>query len=177
MFISSIFTPWAVVSAPSRCAVALIGWFWPKDIKRHPEPVIDMIREPRFTGDLAELPTHAFGTGSLTWWGIIAFFVIEGTAFALAIAAYFFLMGHEQGWPPEACPPPDLLAGTLFTIVILLSEIPNTLTKRAREAYDIAEVRAADAGDRRHQVRAADHPRRSSSTASIAVGTTMPMAR
>ena len=36
-------------------------------------------------------------------------------------------MGHEQGWPPEGRQAPDLLAGTLFTIVILLSEILNTI--------------------------------------------------
>ena len=50
----------------------------------------------RFTGDLAELPTHAYGHRSLTWWGVVAFFMIEGTAFALAIGAYFYLMGAEQ---------------------------------------------------------------------------------
>jgi len=37
-----------------------------------------MILEPRFTDDLADLPTHKFGPSSLTWWGIIAFMVIEG---------------------------------------------------------------------------------------------------
>ena len=52
--------------------------------------------------------------------------LIEGTAFALTIAAYFFLMSQEQGWPPPPFQPPDLLAGTLFTLVMLLSEIPNT---------------------------------------------------
>ena len=60
-----------------------------------------MILEPRFTDDVADLPTHKFGPSSLTWWGIIGFMVIEGGFFALAFAAYFFLMGHEQGWPPE----------------------------------------------------------------------------
>ena len=60
-----------------------------------------MILEPRFTDDVAGLPTHKFGPSSLTWWGIIGFMVIEGAAFGLAFAAYFFLMGHEQGWPPE----------------------------------------------------------------------------
>ena len=60
-----------------------------------------MIPEPRFTDDVADLPTHKFGPSSLTWWGIIGFMVIEGAFFALAFAAYFFLMGHEQGWPPE----------------------------------------------------------------------------
>ena len=37
-----------------------------------------MIREPRFTDDVAELPTHKFGPSSLTWWGIIGFMVVEG---------------------------------------------------------------------------------------------------
>lgn len=90
----------------------------------------------QFTIDLAPLPTHAFGRRSLTWWGIIAFFLIEGTAFALAIAAYFYLMNQERSWPPPPYLPPDLLAGTLFTIVILLSEIPNTLAKQAAERLD-----------------------------------------
>jgi len=53
-----------------------------------------MIPAPRFADDLSGLPTHKFGPSSLTWWGIIGFTVIEGAAFALAFAAYFFIMGH-----------------------------------------------------------------------------------
>jgi heme/copper-type cytochrome/quinol oxidase subunit 3 len=101
-----------------------------------------MIREVRFTDDMSDLPTHKFGPSSLTWWGIIGFMLIEGAAFGLAFAAYFFLMGHEQGWPPEGRAAPGLLAGTLFTILILLSEIPNTMIKKAAEAHDIDKVRA-----------------------------------
>jgi cytochrome c oxidase subunit 3 len=101
-----------------------------------------MIRDVRFTDDVAGLPTHKFGPSSLTWWGIIGFMVIEGAAFGLTFAAYFFLMGHEQGWPPEGRQAPNVLAGTLFTILILLSEIPNTMVKRAAEAHDTRKVRA-----------------------------------
>jgi cytochrome c oxidase subunit 3 len=100
-----------------------------------------MIPAPRFTDDLAALPTHKFGPGSLTWWGIIGFMLIEGSAFALTFAAYFFIMGHEQGWPPEGRLPPNLLWGTLFTIIILLSEIPNTMIKKAAEARDVPTIR------------------------------------
>jgi len=100
-----------------------------------------MIRQPRFTDDVAALPTHKFGPSSLTWWGIIGFMVVEGAAFAMAFAAYFFLMGHEQGWPPEGRAAPGVLAGTLFTILILLSEIPNTMIKKAAEAHDTEKVR------------------------------------
>ena len=95
----------------------------------------------RFTDDVAELPTHKFGPASLTWWGVLAFMMIEGTAFVLTFAAYFFIMGHEQGWPPEGREAPNLIAGTLFTIVMLLSEIPNTMVKKAANAHDTAAVR------------------------------------
>lgn len=97
--------------------------------------------QPRFTEDVSKLQSHAFGHRSLTWWGIIAFFMIEGTFFALAIAAYFFLMNEEQVWPPPPINPPNLVAGTLFTVVLLLSEIPNTILKRAAEHGQLRRVR------------------------------------
>jgi heme/copper-type cytochrome/quinol oxidase subunit 3 len=100
-----------------------------------------MIRAPRFTDDIAELPTHKFGPSSLTWWGIIGFMVIEGAAFGLAFAAYFFLMGNEHGWPPEGRAAPNLVAGTLFTILMLLSEIPNTKIKVAARGGDVPTIR------------------------------------
>jgi cytochrome c oxidase subunit 1 len=40
LFIASIFSPWAIVVGAIPSAIALIAWFWPKEIKRHPEPVI-----------------------------------------------------------------------------------------------------------------------------------------
>ena len=100
-----------------------------------------MNMRPTFTRDVAELPTHAFSYRSLTWWGIIGFMVIEGVAFAMAIAAYFFLMSQEQSWAPQPWEPPSFVAGTLFTIVMLLSEIPNTMVKKAAESYDVGRVR------------------------------------
>lgn len=96
---------------------------------------------PTFIEDVSELPTHAFSYHSLTWWGVIGFMVVEGTFFVLTIAAYFFLMSHEQSWAPRPMNPPGLIAGTLFTIIILLSEIPNTVIKKAVDAYDVATVR------------------------------------
>ena len=100
-----------------------------------------MSLQPSFIEDVSELPTHAFSYRSLTWWWIIGFMVIEGAAFALAIAAYFFLMSQEQEWAPRPWAPPGLLAGTLFTLVMLLSEIPNTMIKKAAESYGIGMVR------------------------------------
>ena len=95
---------------------------------------------PSFTEDVSALPTHAFSYRSLTWWGIIAFMVIEGGFFVLTIASYFFLMSQEQEWAPRPWEPPGLVAGTLFTLVMLASEIPNTMIKKAAESYDLAKV-------------------------------------
>ena len=100
-----------------------------------------MILEPRFTDDVADLPTHKFGPSSLTWWGIIGFMVIEGAFFALAFAAYFFLMGHDQGWPPEGRQPPNLLWGTSFLVLMLISEVPNSMIKKAAGVGDVPTIR------------------------------------
>jgi heme/copper-type cytochrome/quinol oxidase subunit 3 len=100
-----------------------------------------MIRDVRFTDDVADLPTYKFGPSSLTWWGIIGYMVVEGGFFMLAFAAYFFLMGHEQGWPPEGRKAPELLWGTLFTIVILVSEVWNTRIKKAAQEHDVPTIR------------------------------------
>ena len=86
-----------------------------------------------FAGDLKVLPTHGFGVRSLTWWGVIAYMLIEGGGFALAGGSYFYLMSQETVWPPASLPP-ALLPGALFTLIILLSEIPNSLLKKAAEA-------------------------------------------
>jgi cytochrome c oxidase subunit 3 len=99
-----------------------------------------MIPPPKAVGDLADLPTGAFGHRSLTWWGVVAFFMIEGAAFAMAFVAYFFLLGNEMSWPPAPFKPPNLIAGTLFTLVILASEIPNSWLKKASEKRDLRKV-------------------------------------
>ena len=40
MFISSIFSPWALLFGAVPAAIALIAWFWPKDAPTEREPVI-----------------------------------------------------------------------------------------------------------------------------------------
>jgi cytochrome c oxidase subunit 1 len=40
LFITSIFSPWAIVFGAIPTGLALLAWFWPKEIKREPEPVI-----------------------------------------------------------------------------------------------------------------------------------------
>jgi cytochrome c oxidase subunit 3 len=94
----------------------------------------------RFVGDASALPDHGFGPRSTTWWGVSGFMAIEGAGFALAFAAYFFLMAQERQWPASA-PPPDLLWGTATAVLLILSELPNVWVKRAAEAEDLGRVR------------------------------------
>jgi heme/copper-type cytochrome/quinol oxidase subunit 3 len=90
--------------------------------------------------DLSKLPLHALGPGSVTWWGTLGFMLIEGTGFALVISVYLYLMSLAPAWPLNA-PPPDLLPGTLVTVVLLISLFPNILLSRWADRQDLRKVR------------------------------------
>ncbi|HVZ07498.1 cytochrome C oxidase subunit III [Rhodopila sp.] len=98
------------------------------------------MRQPRVVADLSKLPLHGFETASLTWWGTLAFMLIEGTGFLLTIAVYLYLVAVAPRWPIGA-PPPDWRAGTATTLVLLLSLVPNVMIARAAERQDIRRVR------------------------------------
>lgn len=94
----------------------------------------------RVVSDLSTLPLHGFGPASLTWWGTLGFMLIEGTGFALAIATYLYLMSLAPVWPLNA-PPPDLLPGTLMTLLLLVSVPPNLLLSRWARQRRLLAVR------------------------------------
>jgi cytochrome c oxidase subunit I+III len=101
---------------------------------------IDSQPAPQRVIDAAELPTYAFGHRSLMWWGTFGMIAIEGSVFALAAFVYFYVRTRVDEWPPSALPP-ELIWGTANTILMLVSLIPNYLTKRAAEAEDLPKVR------------------------------------
>ena len=79
--------------------------------------------------DLADLPLHGQGQASPTWWGTAAFMLIEGSAFAVAIAMYLYLLGIAPSWPLAAAPP-DVGPGSIVTLILLVSLVPNWLVGR-----------------------------------------------
>ena len=95
---------------------------------------------PARTLDVSGLAPGAFGHRGLLWWGTMGLVVIEGMAFALGIATYFYIRLRNATWPPNL-PPPELIWGTLNTLVLLVSTIPNELAKKAAEKIDLAKVR------------------------------------
>jgi heme/copper-type cytochrome/quinol oxidase subunit 3 len=90
--------------------------------------------------DVADLPSFAFSHRSLMWWGTAGMMAIEGTVFALAVVVYFYLRVHSITWP-MASAPPDLRWGTVNTLILLGSLVPNQWTKSAAEKLDLPRVR------------------------------------
>jgi cytochrome c oxidase subunit 3 len=95
---------------------------------------------PRQVLDVSGLPTYAFGHRSLMWWGTLGMILIESTVFVLAIVTYFYLRERSYNWPVGGVAP-DLLYGTVNTVVLLVSALPNHLTKKASEREDLRAVR------------------------------------
>jgi heme/copper-type cytochrome/quinol oxidase subunit 3 len=95
----------------------------------------------RVVADLSRLTLHGMGSASMTWWGTLAFMLIEGTGFALAIAVYLYLMSVATTWPIDA-PRPDLLPGTIVTLLLLVSLLPNYLVARWAEQQELYKVQA-----------------------------------
>ena len=94
----------------------------------------------RLVVDVGRLPTFAFGHKGLIWWGSVGFMVIEGSMFILVFITYFFLRTRESTWPPGV-PLPDRMWSTANTVLLLVSLVPNQLTKLAAERFDLRRVR------------------------------------
>jgi heme/copper-type cytochrome/quinol oxidase subunit 3 len=90
--------------------------------------------------DVSDIPEYGFGHRSLLWWATASMMIIEGSVFAIVIVSYLYLKGRVPHWPPTG-PSPRLFWGTLNTIILLGSCVPNALTKKAAERFDLAAVK------------------------------------
>jgi len=95
----------------------------------------------RVVGDLSQLPAAGYRLHSLWGWATLGFMAIEGTGFALAAAAYVYLMDSARQWPLEG-KPPDLLWGSVMTLVLVASLLPNFIVSRAARRRDLAKTKA-----------------------------------
>jgi len=94
----------------------------------------------RRTLDVSALPSYAFGHSGLIWWGTTGFVVIEAAMLLLVLVTYFVARTRVPDWPPGV-PNPDATIGTLNTVVLLASVVPNAMCKKAAEHFDLARVR------------------------------------
>jgi cytochrome c oxidase subunit 3 len=90
--------------------------------------------------DLSHLPMHGFGSASPTWWGTLAFMLLEAMGFGLGIAIYLYLYALALEWPLGA-PLPDLGPGTVLTALLAISIVPNLLLARWAEGGKLGKVR------------------------------------
>lgn len=94
----------------------------------------------RVVGDLSRLPAAGFRTHGLWFWAAMAFMFMEGAAFALAGAAYLYLMNGASQWPLSG-KPPDLLWGSLQTALLLASLPPTVVMCRAARLRQLQPTR------------------------------------
>jgi cytochrome c oxidase subunit 3 len=90
--------------------------------------------------DVSGLPSFAYSHHSVMWWGTLGVIAIEGTVFALTIMAYFYVRSHSDTWPITAMPP-ALHWGTLNTLIMLASLLPNHFAARAAKDRSLPRVR------------------------------------
>ena len=95
---------------------------------------------PQFVGSVERLPMYAHSHRSVTWWGMMGMIAVEATAFALACAAYLYLANQTPDWPPGKIPP-SVGHGVAFTVVTVLSVLPNMWLHRRAEAENLIPVR------------------------------------
>jgi cytochrome c oxidase subunit 3 len=97
------------------------------------------MRQERIVQDISSLPTYAFGSRVTMWWGTLGFCALEGTGFAIAVATYLYLMQTNNEWPLSA-PPPGYWPGTIISILLLMSLVPNQMIKRRARMEDLPSV-------------------------------------
>lgn len=93
--------------------------------------------------DVSQLPSYAFGPRSMLWWATMGVIAIEGTVFVMMLVTYFYLRSQSADMWPPGVQPPTLLWGTLNTVIMLVSVVPNHWAKRAAKRYDLQGVRMA----------------------------------
>lgn len=90
--------------------------------------------------NVADLPSFGFGHRSPMWWGTMGLIAIEGTVFVLSILSYFYLYSRSPTWPMST-PAPSLFWGTLNTLILVASSVPNHFAKHAAQKMDLPRVR------------------------------------
>ena len=88
--------------------------------------------------DASELPSVAYGSRTVTWWGTVGFMLAEAATLAACIAAYYYVRRNFSSWPPLHTPLPDLVIPTISLVVLILSVIPCYLFAKASERFDKA---------------------------------------
>jgi len=86
--------------------------------------------------DVSSLPTVAFGSRGIVWWGTVGFMVVESVTLAVCVATYFYLRRNFDAWPPLRTPRPSLVAPTIGLVVLLAGFVPTWMYHKASERLE-----------------------------------------
>src|SRR3954462_10047477 len=78
----------------------------------------------RPVADVAVLDDHAFSHHAPIWWGNLLMIFIEGAAFAILAASYFYIRRNFDTWPPPRTLLPDLGVSSINLLLLIVSVIP-----------------------------------------------------
>jgi len=90
----------------------------------------------RPVADVSALPDHAFGHHAPIWWGNTLMIFIEGAAFAILAASYFYIRWNFDAWPPSRTPPPGLGLSSMNLLVLALSAAPFWNAARLAQRHE-----------------------------------------
>jgi cytochrome c oxidase subunit 1/cytochrome c oxidase subunit I+III len=86
--------------------------------------------------DVSHLPSAELSTGSLLWWGMVGFVVVEGSFFAVLVVVALYLRNELPHWPPPPVPDPDLWLPLLGMLFLFASLLPMHRSEKAAEQGD-----------------------------------------
>ncbi len=116
--------------------VSIFKWLW----KSEPAPTAKLYH----IGEGIELPDHASGSKSHSWWAMVVLMLVDGSIFASLVFAYFYLWTITQGWPPAPFDIPSLSwtvgCALLWSLSSLLFAIAKVLLRKAASRAAICGV-------------------------------------
>jgi cytochrome c oxidase subunit III len=93
-----------------------------------------MKRRP--VADVAVLPDQAFSHHAPIWWGNMLMIFIEGSAFAILAATYFYIRRNFDAWPPPRTLLPDLGVSSINLLLLAISAAPFWYAARLAHRYE-----------------------------------------
>lgn len=93
-----------------------------------------MKRRP--VADVAVLPDQAFSHHAPIWWGNMLMIFIEGSAFAILAATYFYIRRNFDAWPPPRTLLPDLGVSSINLLLLAISAAPFWYAARLAHLYE-----------------------------------------
>lgn len=86
--------------------------------------------------DVAVLDDHSFSHQAPIWWGNLLMILIEGAAFALLVASYYYIRRNFDTWPPPRTLLPELGVSSANVALQLVSLLPMWYAAKLAFAHE-----------------------------------------